>query len=102
MRSWKISGSVVLILFLITLAWIWIRQVDGAGIVQTMQIKEITTVILVVAFLPVLIGYLIWLAVLLKKQKKQDWFFINLAIFLCLCFHFQNKRKAIFYLFYLI
>ena len=51
MKAWKISGSIVLILFIVISIFLCVRKVDGAGVVQTPEI-----------------GYLIWLAVL--KHSK--------------------------------
>ena len=59
MKAWKISGSILLVIWLVVAAFIWFRSVDGAGVTQTMQLKEIT-----------LIGYAIWGIVLRKKNHE--------------------------------
>lgn len=68
MKAWKISGSIVLLFWLIGSAIIWFRNVDGAGVVQTPKLREITLLIWVICAIPVIIGYLIWFMVL--KNKK--------------------------------
>lgn len=67
MKAWKISGSIVLILFIAVSIFIGVRKVDGAGVVQTPELKIATLMIWGIFGLIVLVGYLIWLAVLKKK-----------------------------------
>lgn len=68
MKAWKISGSIVLILFIVISIFLCVRKVDGAGVVQTPEMRNITLIIWRVFGLIILIGYLIWLAVL--KHSK--------------------------------
>ena len=68
MKVWKISGSIVLILFIVISIFLCVRKVDGAGVVQTPEMRNITLIIWGVFGLIILIGYLIWLAVL-KNSK---------------------------------
>ena len=68
MKAWKISGAIILIFWLIVAAIIWFRKVDGAGAVQTVQIKEITLLIWFVFAIPFIIGYLIWFIKLKKRS----------------------------------
>lgn len=68
MKAWKISGSIVLILFIVISIFLCVRKVDGAGVVQTLEMRNITLIIWGVFGLIILIGYLIWLAVL--KHSK--------------------------------
>ncbi|MDK7951973.1 DUF3923 family protein [Lactobacillus paragasseri] len=69
MKAWKISGSIVLLLYAVTSVFICIRKVDGAGVVQTPEMRNITLIIWGIFGLIILIGYLIWLAIL-KHSKK--------------------------------
>ncbi|OXC44139.1 MULTISPECIES: DUF3923 family protein [Lactobacillus] len=68
MKAWKISGSIVLILFIVISIFLCVRKVDGAGVVQTPEMRNITLIIWGVFGLIILICYLIWLAVL--KHSK--------------------------------
>ncbi|MBI1695755.1 DUF3923 family protein [Lactobacillus crispatus] len=68
MKAWKISGSIVLLLFIAISVFLCVRKVDGAGVVQTPEMRNITLIIWGVFGLIILIGYLIWLAVL--KHNK--------------------------------
>ena len=67
MKAWKTSGLIVL---LVWIAIIWFRNVDGAGVAQMAQLKEITLLIWLIFAIPVIIGYLIWLIVLKRKQEN--------------------------------
>lgn len=64
MKAWKISGGIVLLLYVVISVFICIRKVDGAGVVQTPEMRNITLIIWGVFGLIILICYLIWLAVL--------------------------------------
>ena len=68
MKVWKISGRIVLILFIVISIFLCVRKVDGAGVVQTPEMRNITLIIWGVFGLIILICYLIWLAVL--KHSK--------------------------------
>ena len=46
MKAWKISGGIVLLLYVVISVFICIRKVDGAGIVQTPEMRNITLIIL--------------------------------------------------------
>lgn len=45
MKAWKISGSIVLILFIVISIFLCVRKVDGAGVVQTPEMRNITLII---------------------------------------------------------
>lgn len=67
MKAWKISGLVVLLAWLVVAAIIGFRSVDGAGVVQTVQLKEATLLIWLAVAVPIVFGYVIWLIVLKRK-----------------------------------
>ena len=69
MKAWKLSGSIVLILFIVISIFLCVRKIDGAGVVQTPEMRIITLIIWGVFGLIILISYLIWLAIL-KHSKK--------------------------------
>lgn len=68
MKAWRISGAIILLFWLIVAVIIWFRNVNGAGAVQTVQIKEITLLIWFVFAIPFIIGYLIWFIKLKKRS----------------------------------
>ncbi len=45
MKAWKISGGIVLLLYVVISVFICIRKVDGAGVVQTLEMRNITLII---------------------------------------------------------
>ncbi|MDH5817289.1 DUF3923 family protein [Lactobacillus helveticus] len=69
MKALKISSVIWLILFILLAIFIMMRHVDGAGVVQTMPIKLINSAVLAVFALIVLVGHLIWLLIVQKRQN---------------------------------
>ncbi|KRL87713.1 DUF3923 family protein [Lactobacillus kalixensis] len=67
MKAWKISGLIWIILFVITAIFIMVRKVDGAGVVQTTEIKLVTLGILAICAVLVAIPYIIWYIYLKRK-----------------------------------
>lgn len=67
MKAWKISGLIVLIIWIVVAALIWFRNVDGAGVAQTVQLKEITLLIWLIFAIPVIIGYIVRFVILKRK-----------------------------------
>ena len=67
MKAWKISGLIVLIIWIVVAALIWFRNVDGAGVAQTVQLKEITLLIWLIFAIPVTIGDIVWFVILKRK-----------------------------------
>ena len=67
MKAWKISGLIVLIIWIVVAALIWFRNVDGAGVAQTVQLKELTLLIWLIFAIPVIIGYIVWFVILKRK-----------------------------------
>ena len=67
MKAWKISGLIVLIIWIVVAALIWFRNVDGAGVAQTVQLKEITLLIWLIFAIPVSIAYIVWFVILKRK-----------------------------------
>lgn len=69
MKALKISSVIWHILFILLAIFIMMRHVDGAGVVQTMPIKLINLAVLAVFALIVLVGHLIWLLIVRKRQN---------------------------------
>ncbi|PEX41143.1 DUF3923 family protein, partial [Bacillus cereus] len=49
--SWWIGNIFWIIVFGIWAAIIWLRDVDGAGVIQTPEIKSISLIVLLIAFI---------------------------------------------------
>ena len=72
MKAWKTSGLIVLLAWIVVAAIIWFRNIDGAGVAQTVQLKEVTLMIWLIFAIPVVIGYVIWLIVFKRRQKASS------------------------------
>ncbi|MGO3618006.1 MAG: DUF3923 family protein [Lactobacillus helveticus] len=71
MKTWKIRGSIVLVLFVAVSVYLSVRKVDGAGVAQTPELRNITLIIWGIFGLIIFIGYLIWLAVLKHRADRK-------------------------------
>ena len=72
MKAWKPSGLIVLLVWIIVAAIIWCRNGDGAGVAQTVQLKEVTLMIWLIFAIPIAIGYVIWFIILKRRQKASS------------------------------
>lgn len=72
MKAWKTSGLIVLLAWIVVAAIIWFRNIDGGGVAQTVQLKEVTLMIWLIFAIPVVIGYVIWFIVLKRRQKASS------------------------------
>ncbi|MDF9759585.1 uncharacterized protein HemY [Peribacillus simplex] len=69
MKLWWVANVFWLVIFSILAIVIGTRQVDGAGAVQTPEIRIITFIILGVAFVFILIIQLIWFYFVRKRIR---------------------------------
>ena len=72
MKAWKTSGLIVLLAWIVVAAIIWFRNIDGAGVAQTVQLKEVTLMIWLIFAIPVVIGYVILFIVFKRRQKASS------------------------------
>ncbi|MDO6849853.1 DUF3923 family protein [Priestia megaterium] len=49
--SWWIANIIWIILFVVGTAVVWTREVDGAGVTQTPQLKLLAFIVLLIAFI---------------------------------------------------
>ena len=68
-KLWWFANVFWLVIFSILALIIGIRKLDGAGVVQTLELKVITFIILGVAFFFILIIQLIWFYFVRKRTK---------------------------------
>jgi Protein of unknown function (DUF3923) len=68
---WWMTNLFWVILFGVVSAFIWLRGVDGAGIVQTPEAKLVAFLILAAAFLFPAIIQGVWLVVNVVMQRKK-------------------------------
>ncbi|MEM5601358.1 DUF3923 family protein [Bacillus cereus] len=69
---WWIGNIFWIITFGILTAIIWLREVDGTGVTQTLELKLIAFIVLLIAFILPLIIQFVWLIVNLRKSRKNN------------------------------
>ncbi len=68
--SWWIGNLFWIIVFGIWAAIIWLREVDGAGVIQTPEIKSISLIVLLITFIIPVFFQIIWLIINLRMSKN--------------------------------
>jgi len=68
--SWRIANIIWIILFVVGTAVVWTREVDGAGVTQTLELKLLAFIVLLIAFIFPLIIQVIWLIFNFKANKR--------------------------------
>ncbi|PFN21870.1 DUF3923 family protein [Bacillus cereus] len=68
---WWIGNIFWIIIFGILAAIIWLREVDGAGVTQTPELKLVAFIVLLIAFILPIIIQAVWLIVNLRKSSKK-------------------------------
>ncbi|MDU9418922.1 DUF3923 family protein [Staphylococcus lloydii] len=68
---WWVISSVEVISFIAFAIFLWSRQVDATGAIQTTELKWLNIAVLVAAYLIPLVIQLIWLIINLIFTKKQ-------------------------------
>ncbi|EEL87040.1 DUF3923 domain-containing protein [Bacillus cereus] len=68
---WWIGNIFWIITFGILAAIIWLREVDGAGVTQTPELKSVAFIVLLIAFILPIIIQVVWLIVNLRKSRKK-------------------------------
>lgn len=69
--SWWCANIIWMILFVAGTVIVWIREVDGAGVTQTPELKLIAFIVLLVAFIIPLIIQGVWLVVNMKNSSRK-------------------------------
>lgn len=60
---WWIANIFWVVLFVVGTASVWFREVDGAGVTQTPEVKLVAFLVLLIAFIFPLIIQIVWLIV---------------------------------------
>ncbi|MED0992240.1 DUF3923 family protein [Bacillus nitratireducens] len=68
---WWIGNIFWIITFGILAAIIWLREVDGAGVTQTPELKSVAFIVLLITFISPIIIQVVWLIVNLRKSRKK-------------------------------
>ncbi len=67
--SWWITNCFWAMLFVLGTIMVWTRKVDGAGAIQTPEIKLLSFIVLVLAFVIPLVIQIVWLVVNVRTSK---------------------------------
>lgn len=70
--AWWVINAVEFISFIGLTIFLWTRNVDASGAIQTTELKWINIAILAIAFLFPLIIQLVWLIINLVISKEQQ------------------------------
>ncbi|MED1715047.1 MULTISPECIES: DUF3923 family protein [Bacillus] len=68
---WWICNIFWMAVFVMGTALVWLRDVDGAGVTQTPELKLIAFIVLLVAFIFPFIIQVVWLIVNLKTGSSK-------------------------------
>ncbi|MBE5106076.1 DUF3923 family protein [Bacillus thuringiensis] len=68
---WWMGNIFWIIIFGILAAIIWLREVDGAGVTQTPELKSVTFIVLMIAFIFPIIIQIVWLMVNLRMSNNK-------------------------------
>lgn len=60
---WWIANIFWVVLFVVGTAFVWFREVDGAGVTQTPELKLVAFLVFLIAFIFPLIIQIVWLIV---------------------------------------
>ncbi|MED3831550.1 DUF3923 family protein [Priestia megaterium] len=69
--SWWTTNVVWFMLFAVGTVVIWIREVDGAGVTQTPELKLIAFLVLLIAFIIPIIIQFVWLIFNLRAGRNK-------------------------------
>ncbi|MBZ5214186.1 DUF3923 family protein [Bacillus paralicheniformis] len=68
---WWICNIFWMAVFVMGTALVWLRDVDGAGVTQTPELKLIAFIVLLIAFIFPFIIQVVWLIVNLKTGNSK-------------------------------
>ncbi|AGN37467.1 DUF3923 family protein [Bacillus paralicheniformis] len=68
---WWICNIFWMAVFVMGTALVWLRDVDGAGVTQTPELKLIAFIVLLIAFIFPFIIQVVWLIVNLKTGSSK-------------------------------
>ncbi|MBW4887715.1 MAG: DUF3923 family protein [Bacillus sp. (in: Bacteria)] len=68
---WWICNLFWMAVFVMGTALVWLRDVDGAGVTQTPELKLIAFIVLLIAFIFPFIIQVVWLIVNLKTGSSK-------------------------------
>ena len=72
---WWIANAFWIVVLAVGSAFIWLREVDGAGVIQTPEAKFVAFIVLLIAFIIPAILQVVWLIVnlVITSNKKMEY-----------------------------
>lgn len=72
---WWIANAFWMVVLAVGSAFIWLREVDGAGVIQTPEAKLVAFIVLLIAFIIPAILQVVWLIVnlVITSNKKMEY-----------------------------
>ncbi|MGG0669154.1 DUF3923 family protein [Sporosarcina koreensis] len=72
---WWIANAFWIVVLAVGSAFIWLREVDGAGVIQTPEAKLVAFIVLLIAFIIPAILQVVWLIVnlVITSNKKMEY-----------------------------
>lgn len=69
---WWVVSAFWFVLFIVGTIFVWVREIDGAGVIQTPEAKLISFIVLVIAFIFPAIIQIIWLIINFVTGKNKN------------------------------
>ncbi|CDO03645.1 hypothetical protein BN988_02163 [Oceanobacillus picturae] len=69
--SWWIANGIWIALFAIGTFVVWTREVDGAGVTQSPELKLVAFIVLLIAFIIPLTIQIVWMILNQKKGRSS-------------------------------
>lgn len=69
---WWIANTIWMVLFALAIVVVWTREVDGSGAIQTTEIKIVSFIVLLIAFVIPFIFQMIWLFMNKKREERLE------------------------------
>jgi len=72
---WWIANAFWIFVLAVGSAFVWLREVDGAGVIQTPEAKLVAFIVLLIAFIIPAILQVVWLIVnlVITSNKKMEY-----------------------------
>ena len=70
---WWIANAFWIVVLAVGSAFVWLREVDGAGVIQTPEAKLVAFIVLLIAFIIPAILQVVWLIVNLVITSNKKW-----------------------------
>lgn len=72
---WWIANAFWIVVLAVGSTFVWLREVDGAGVIQTPEAKLVAFIVLLIAFIIPVILQVVWLIInlVITSNKKMEY-----------------------------